>query len=46
MDLVCDEIVRAGSIDTGSLLRSFKRGAEGNRWEIEKADSRLKSGRS
>lgn len=26
LDLVCDEIVRAGSIDTGSLLRSFKRG--------------------
>ncbi|MGE7200359.1 HK97 gp10 family phage protein [Bacillus haynesii] len=44
LDLVRDEIVRAGSIDTGSLLRSFKRGAEGNRWEIEKGGLTLEVG--
>ncbi|WP_330938134.1 HK97 gp10 family phage protein [Bacillus licheniformis] len=44
LDLVCDEIVRAGLIDTGSLLRSFKRGAEGNRWEIEKGGLTLEVG--
>ncbi|MCY8008103.1 HK97 gp10 family phage protein [Bacillus haynesii] len=44
LDLVRDEIVRAGSIDTGSLLRSFKRGAEGNSWEIEKGGLTLEVG--
>ncbi|MEC1449447.1 HK97 gp10 family phage protein [Bacillus haynesii] len=44
LDLVRDEIVRAGSIDAGSLLRSFKRGAEGNRWEIEKGGLTLEVG--
>ncbi|WP_331837406.1 HK97 gp10 family phage protein [Bacillus paralicheniformis] len=44
LDLVRDEIVRAGSIDTGSLLRSFKRGAEGNIWEIEKGGLTLEVG--
>ncbi|MCY7754107.1 HK97 gp10 family phage protein [Bacillus haynesii] len=44
LDLVRDEIVRAGSIDTGSLLRSFKRGSEGNSWEIEKGGLTLEVG--
>ncbi|TWM32592.1 hypothetical protein CHCC14821_1144 [Bacillus paralicheniformis] len=44
LDLVRNEIVRAGSIDTGSLLHSFKRGAEGNRWEIEKGGLTLEVG--
>ncbi|MCY8074381.1 HK97 gp10 family phage protein [Bacillus haynesii] len=44
LNLVRDEIVRAGSIDTGSLLRSFKRGSEGNSWEIEKGGLTLEVG--
>ncbi|MEC1262509.1 HK97 gp10 family phage protein [Bacillus swezeyi] len=44
LDLVRQEIMQAGSVDTGLLLRSFRRGADRNIWTMESGGLSLEIG--